>query len=58
MQPDGSEELVPLEDTALRAELRDKADTKFLDIYQIDKFRYSRKLYDVINQKRRGGNVI
>ena len=57
MQQDGSEELVPLEDAALRSELRAKAGTKFLDVYQYDKFRHSRKLYDAIKQKRRGGNV-
>lgn len=57
IQQDGTEKLVPLEDSALRAKLRDKAGTKFLDIYQYDKFRYTRKLYDSIIQKRRGGNA-
>lgn len=57
VQPDSSEELVPLEDPALRAELRNKAGTKFLDIYQYDKFLYSRKLYESIDQKGRGGNA-
>ena len=57
IQPDGSEKLVPLEDPVLRAELREKVGTKFLDIYQYDKFLYTRKLYEVINQKRRGGNA-
>lgn len=56
-QQDGSEKLVPLEDPALRAELRDKCGTKFLDIDQYDKFRYSRKLYESIDQKRRDGNA-
>lgn len=57
IQQDGSEKVVPLEDSALRTELRDKAGTDFLDIYQYDKFRFSRKLYDSINQKRRDGNA-
>lgn len=57
MQPDGSEKLVPLEDPALRAELQDKAGTKFLDIYQYDKFRYTRQLYESINRKRSSGNA-
>lgn len=48
MQPDGSEKLVPLKDPALRNELRGKAGTKFLDIYQYDEFRHSRRLYDYI----------
>lgn len=57
MQPDGTEKQVPLEDLALREELRDKAGTKFLDVYQIDKFCHTRKLYESINQKRRDGNA-
>ena len=57
IQQDGSEKLVPLEDVALRAKLRDKCGSKFLDIYQYDQFRYSRKAYDAINQKRCGGNA-
>lgn len=57
MQQDGSEKLVPLEDPELRAELREKAGTKFLDIYQYDKFRYTRKLYESINRKRLGRNA-
>lgn len=47
---DGTEELIPLEDPALRAELRSKAGTEFLDVYQYDKFRYTRKLYDFLKQ--------
>lgn len=48
IQQDGSEKLVPLEDPALRDELRDKAGTVFLDINQHQKFRYAKKLYDYI----------
>lgn len=53
MQQDGSEEAVPLEDSALRTELKRKAGTKFLDIYQYDKFIHTRKLYEAINQEKR-----
>lgn len=45
---DGSEELVPLKDLALRDELRSKSGTVFLDINRYDEFRYVRKLYDLI----------
>ena len=55
IQQDGTEKLVPLEDPALRAELQNKAGTKFLDIYQYDKFRDSRKLYEAINQTETRG---
>lgn len=48
MQQDGSEELVPLEDSALRDELRDKAGTEFLDIDRYEIFNYAKKLYDCI----------
>lgn len=48
MQEDGSEKLIPLEDPALRAELRGKAGTEFLDVDQYDQFRYTRKLYDYL----------
>ena len=50
MQKDGTEKLIPLEDPELRAELRNKAGTKFLDIDKYDKFRHTRKLYDFIEQ--------
>ena len=56
-QPDGTEKLVPLEDSALRAELRDKAGTKFLDIYQYDKVCCTRKLYGSIHRKKSSGNA-
>lgn len=56
MQQDVSEEPVPLEDPALRAELRDKAGSTFLDIYRYDKFFHTRKLYDFINQTKKDGN--
>lgn len=48
IQKDGSEKLVPLDDPALRVELRSKAGMEFLDIYQYDKFYHARKLYDHI----------
>lgn len=57
MKQDEPEKPVPLEDPALRAELREKAGTEFLDIYRYDKFRFSRQLYDAINQKNHGGNA-
>lgn len=57
MQLDGSEKSAPLEDPTLRAELQAKAGTKFLDIYQYDKFSYTRKLYESINRKRHGENA-
>lgn len=52
-QQDGTEEMVPLGDPALRTELQSKAGTKFLDIYQYDKFRYTRKLYEFLRQNEK-----
>lgn len=59
IQEDGSEKLVPLEDPALRAELRDKAGTTFLDINKYDKFRHTRKLYDYLksNEAQEKGHI-
>ena len=47
---DGTETLTPLEDDALRAELRSKSGTYFIDIRKYDKFKHSRKLYESILQ--------
>lgn len=47
---DGTETLMPLEDEELRAELRRKCGTYFIDIRKYDKFKYSRKLYESILQ--------
>ncbi len=47
---DGSETLTPLEDDALRTELRSKCGTHFIDIRKYDKFKHSRKLYESILQ--------
>lgn len=51
---DGTEKPATLEDEALRAELRRKCGTKFLDIYQIDQFQHTRKLYEYIQAERAG----
>lgn len=45
---DAAEEPAILENGALRAELREKCKDTFLDISQIAKFQYSRKLYESI----------
>lgn len=45
---DGSEEPAALEDPRLRAELRRKCGTNFLDIYQLDQFQNTRKLYEYV----------
>ena len=45
---DGTEVLTPLEDDGLRAELRRKCGTYFIDIRKYDKFKHSRKLYESI----------
>ena len=52
MQLDGSEKLVPLEDSALRTKLKGKAGTEFLDIYRYDKFYHTRRLYDYIKSNK------
>lgn len=49
---DGTEVLTPLEDDALRAELRNKCGTYFIDIRKHDKFKHSRKLYASILKDR------
>lgn len=51
MQQDGREELIPLEDPALRTELQAKSGTEFLDIDRYDEFRYARKLYEFLKSK-------
>ena len=45
---DGTEEPAPLEDERLRAELRRKCGTDFLDISRMELFRHARKLYEYI----------
>ena len=50
IQEDGTEILAPLEDDAMRAELRNKCGTYFIDIYKDDKFKHSRKMYKSILQ--------
>jgi len=49
---DGTEEPAVLEDERLRKELRKKCGTKFLDIYQLEQFQHTRKLYEYIQSKR------
>ena len=51
-QADGTEEPATLEDDLLRAELRDKCGTKFLDIYQLDQFQYTRRLYEYVRSRK------
>lgn len=58
IQPDGSEKLIPLEDSALREKLQEKSGTKFLDINRYDKFIHTKRLYDYINQMEKNGNAI
>ncbi len=45
---DGTEEPAVLEDPRLRAELQKKCGTNFLDIYQLDRFQHTRKLYEYL----------
>lgn len=47
---DGEEVLMPLEDEELRAELRKKCGTHFLDIRKYERFQYSRELYKAIQK--------
>ena len=48
---DGGEIPMELTDEGLRRELRQKCGTFFLDIYQYDKFRHTRRLYEQIKAR-------